>query len=105
MRHREITAQRSVPNEALFQSSFHSVQTNLSSNCIWQSSPSSLAPAEFLHCTLEVSRGKIRPAFRQEDKFGEGALPQKKIGKALLASRPNEQIYFCGTAAKDFRQD
>src|SRR5271170_460309 len=82
-----------------------SLRTISSCNRVWQSAARSLTPAEFQDCGLQVIDRKIRPAFWQENKLGEGALPQKKIGKPLLASRADEQVHFRGTAAMNFRKN
>ena len=67
----------------------------LSGDCIGQSAASPFAPPEFPHRVLEIGGCEIRPPFRQKDKFGEGAFPQEKIGKPLLASSSDEQVHFC----------
>ena len=60
--------------------------------------------SEFLHGRFEIRDREIRPALFKEDKFRKRALPQKKIGKTLLAARSNEQVHFGRATAKNFRQ-
>jgi hypothetical protein len=48
----------------------------LARDSVGQSSTRSLASAEFLYGGFEVGDVEIGPAFRQENEFGEGALPQ-----------------------------
>jgi hypothetical protein len=48
----------------------------LSSYSVGQGAACPFAPAEFLHGAFEVGDREIRPALRQKDEFGKGALPQ-----------------------------
>ena len=47
---------------------------------------------EFPHGRFQVGNGEVWPALRQEDKFGESALPEQKIGEALFAAGADEQV-------------
>ena len=44
------------------------------------------ASVKFADAADQIVGSEIGPAFFEEDEFGEGAFPQKKIGEALLAS-------------------
>jgi len=54
---------------------------------------------------FQVGDGKIGPAFGEKDKFGEGAFPEKEVGKALLAAGADEQIDVGRSATKDLREN
>jgi hypothetical protein len=82
-----------------------SYRVKLSGNRIGQSAASPFAATEFPHRVLEIGGCEIRPPFRQKDKFREGAFPQEKIGKPLLASSPDEEIHFRRASTKDLCED
>src|ERR1700739_2014388 len=70
-----------------------------------QGAAGAFAAVEFFNGGFEIGGGKVRPAFLQEDEFGEGALPKEKVGEALFAAGANEQIDLRRAAAVDFRED
>src|SRR5437762_2140910 len=66
----------------------------LAGDGVWEGASGAFAMAEFLDGGLEVGYGEIGPTLGEEDKFGEGALPEEKVGQALLAAGADEEIDF-----------
>ena len=66
----------------------------LSRNRVRQSAARALSRVKFFHRSFEVGGGEVRPALWKKNKLCERALPQQKIGEALLAPGADEQIHF-----------
>jgi len=66
-----------------------------------QCSPGAVALFEFSQHFAQVFGREIRPAFGEEEKLGEGALPEQKIREALLAAGADQQVHVGGAATLD----